>query len=133
VPLTGTIRETEPDKLAASVDAFLKKVVEAGAHTVGDPIETDPFGPGVRPSSESPRIEWLLSDDTAARKEAYRSAVRKARTNAESISKEIGWETLKIVSVVDSESFPRDASGATLRTPAGQVAVTARVTLTCSR
>src|SRR5438067_1349359 len=82
---------------ASAVDACTKKMVEAGAYMAGDGIDSDsPFGPGGRGlASESLRIDWLLTDDTAARRDAYRAAVRKAKANAEAISKEIGWEAIK--------------------------------------
>jgi uncharacterized protein YggE len=80
-------------------------------------------------ATSSQQIEWIVTDDTAARKDAYRAAVRKAKANAEAISKEIGWNTLKIVSVVDGASTPEQSA----RPPAGEVPVTARVTLKCSR
>lgn len=136
VPLTTTVRETDPEKLLASVDALMRKLVDSGIDVTLDGSDPDAgFSPG-RVSTASPRIEWLLSDDTAARQEAYRTAVRKAKANAQAISKEIGWETLKVVSVTDGPSGPRelgDTGGPTPRTPAGEVAVTARVTLKCSR
>jgi uncharacterized protein YggE len=82
----------------------------------------------------STRTEWLLADDTAPRQEAYRAAVRKAKANAQAISKEIGWETLKIVSVTDGASaYLGEGTATAPRTPAGEIAVTARVTLKCSR
>ena len=134
VPLTTTVRESDPDKLLASVDALMRKLIDAGVELSPDSV-IDPeerFSPS-RVSSALPRIEWLLSDDTTARLEAYRAAVKKAKANAQAISKEIGWETLKIVSVTDGAAGAWDASGPTPRTPAGEVAVTARVTLKCSR
>jgi hypothetical protein len=140
VPLTATIREKDADKLIGSVDLFVRRVTEVGGQVANDPNEDDfsgfvNGGPGGRSrvSSQTPRIEWLVSDDTAARKDAYRAAVRKARANAEAISKEIGWETLKVVSVVDGASQPRDVAEPTPRAPAGEVAVTAKVTMKFSR
>ncbi len=137
-PITVTAHDTDPDKLAATVDLVLRKLIDSGAAVTVDTID-DGFGPfgngpggragGVqRFTTSSQQIEWLVTDDTAARKDAYRAAVRKARANAEAISKEIGWTTLKIVSVVDGASTPEP----TVRAPAGEVPVTARVTLKCS-
>jgi Protein of unknown function (DUF541) len=141
VPLTATIRENDADKLRGSVELFVKRVTEVGGQVANDPNDDEsPFvgmqgglGSRSRLSSQSPRIEWLVTDDTSARKEAYRAAVRKAKANAEAISKEIGWETLKVISVVDGASQPRDNSEPTPRAPAGEVAVTAKVTLKFSR
>jgi uncharacterized protein YggE len=138
IPLTATLHEKEPERLLGTVDLFVKRVVELGGQVANEPVDPDFFGPGSgggrsRLSSELPRIEWLVSDDTAARQGAYRAAVRKAKANAEAISKEIGWTTLKVVSVVDGAAQPRDAADPAPRAPAGEVAVTARVTLKCSR
>jgi uncharacterized protein YggE len=134
VPLTTTVRGSDPDKLASSVDALLRKLIESGIDLAAEGFEPeDRFGPG-RASTTSTRIEWLLADDSAQRQEAYRAAVRKAKANAQAISKEIGWETLKIVSVTDGAlGYQAEGAGAASRTPAGEVAVTARVTLKCSR
>jgi uncharacterized protein YggE len=136
VPLTTTVRESDPDNLRSSVDSLMRKLIEAGVDLGPDGFDPDAgFGPG-RGSTAAPRIEWLLSDDTAQRQEAYRAAVRKAKANAQAISKEIGWETLRVVSVTDGPAGPRepgDTGGPAPRTPAGEVAVTARVTLKCSR
>ena len=134
VPLTSTVRESDPDKLLSSVDAIMRKLVDAGIDVALDGFDPDAgFSPS-RGASVSPRVEWLLADDTAARQEAYRTAVRKAKANAQAISKEIGWETLKIVSVTDGGADVRDfGDGRAPRAPAGEVAVTARVTLKCSR
>lgn len=142
VPLSLTLRESDPDKLLASLDAVTRKLLEVGASVSTDTVVQEGpqfggggFGGGGRTLSSdiSPRIEWLVADDAAARKEAYRIAVRKARANAEAISKEIGWETLKVVSVLDGASQPRDLVESGPRPGAGEVAVTARVTLKCSR
>jgi hypothetical protein len=141
VPLTATIREKGGDKLLGSVELFVKRITELGGQVANDLNDDGPFGVGPTGvvgsrarmmSSETPRIEWLVSDDTAARRDAYRTAVRKAKDNAEAISKEIGWNTLKIVSVVDGASQGLGGEVAP-RPPAGEVAVTARVTLKCSR
>jgi hypothetical protein len=137
--MSVTVRDTAPDRLTATVDLVLRKLIDSGAAVTIDTIDEGfgPFGgggPGGRrggiqsTTTSSHQIEWLVTDDTAARKEAYRAAVRKAKANAEAISKEIGWNTLKIVSVVDGAATPEPAG----RAPAGEVPVTARVTLKCS-
>lgn len=59
--------------------------------------------------------------------------MRKAKANAQAISKEIGWEWLKIVSVTDGAGYLGEGGANAPRTPAGEVAVSARVTLRCSR
>lgn len=138
-PMSVTVRDTAPDKLTATVDLVLRKLIDSGAAVTIDAIDEGfgPFGNGPggrgggmqRMTTSSHQIEWLVTDDTAARKGAYRAAVRKAKANAEAISQEIGWNTLRIVSVVDGAAAPEPTG----RAPAGEVPVTARVTLKCSR
>lgn len=133
MPLTTTVREADPEKLLASVDSLMRKLLESGIDLTGDGFDPDePFGRG-RVSTSSPRVEWLLADDAAPRQEAYRAAVRKAKVNATAVAKELGWEAVKVVSVKDSAAASAEVSGPAPRTPAGEVAVTARVTLTYSR
>lgn len=137
VALASTIQEKDADKLVGSVDALVKKVIESGAVMVGDGIDPDgPFGTAASrlSSADAPRIEWSLSDDTAARRDAFRAAVRKAKANGEAIAKELGWESAKVVSVVDGVSGPGETTYPDRRATApGEVAVTARVTLKFSR
>ena len=113
-PLTATIREKDADKLRASVDTFLKKIVESGAIIAGDNSDADsPFSSAAAArllAGESPRIDWMVSDESAARKDAYRAAIRKAKADAETLSKEIGWESMKVVSVTDGASASASAS-----------------------
>jgi uncharacterized protein YggE len=134
VPLSTTVRETDPVKLMSSVDALMRKLLDSGVDLTLEAVEPDDLFGRSRVSTATTRIEWLLADDTAQRQEAYRAAVRKAKANAQAISKEIGWETLKIVSVTDGASgYMVEGTAAAPRTPAGEIAVTARVTLKCSR
>lgn len=145
-PMSVTVRDSDADKLGGTLDLVLRKLIDSGVTVAVETIDENfgPFGngpggfgngPGGRRGgiqgvvTSSQQIEWIVTDDTAARKDAYRAAVRKAKANAEAISKEIGWNTLKIVSVVDGASTPEQSA----RPPAGEVTVTARVTLKCSR
>lgn len=139
IPLTATISEKEPDKLRVNVDSFIAKITEGGA-TVG--ADVDPDGPFVSSraamlaAADSARIDWFLTDESAARRDALRAAVRKAKGDAEVLGKELGWEKITIVSVTDGTSSARDVIDfpqSTPRAPAGEVAVTARVVIKCSR
>lgn len=139
VPLTATIREKDPDKLLKSVDAFVKKIVESGAHITGDAVDTEsPFttARAALATGDAPRVEWFLSNELPSRQKAYQAAVQKAKADAVAISKELEWQTLKILSVVDGSGV-RDTNEIVVvpsnKTPAGEVSVTARVTLKCSR
>jgi uncharacterized protein YggE len=146
VPLTATIRDKDPDKLRSAVDAFVKKIVESGAIISGDVVDSDsPFASALAAArasaADAARIEWLLSDDSAARRDALRAAIRKAKADAETLSKELGWDKLTVLSVADGLSTSTvlttrellDLSTATPKTPAGEVPVSVRVTLKCSR
>lgn len=138
IPVTATITEKEPDKLRASVDSFVAKITEAGASVAGDADPDSPFSSArsaLLAASEH-RVDWLLSDDATPRRDALRAAVRKAKADAEALSKELGWEKLTILSVADGPSAPMTVAegGANVgRTPAGEVAVTVRVVIKCSR
>jgi uncharacterized protein YggE len=141
VPLTATITDKDTDKLRTAVDAFIAKVVEGGATISGDSDPDSPFissRAAMLASADSPRIDWFVSDDSAARRDAFRMAVRKAKTDAESVAKELGWEKLTVVSVADAPSLALlrdsiDPGSISVRAPAGEVAITARVTVKCSR
>lgn len=140
IPLSVMIQEKDSVKLRSAVDTFVKKIVESGASIVGDALDSDnPFSAASSRSLglvESPRIEWVLTDETSARKEAIRNAVRKAKADAEAVSKELGWETMKVISVGDIPPIRGDVTEvivSSVRPPAGEVAFYARVTLKCSR
>ncbi len=138
VPLTATIKEMSPDKLRAAVDTFVKKVVECGATITGDSDDAESAFVRARAvsSSDAARIDWFLSNDAAARREAVRTAIRKAKADAETMANELGWEKFKIISASDAASLlgeRLEASISPRRLPAGEVAVTARVMLKCSR
>jgi uncharacterized protein YggE len=142
VPLTATIREKDPEKLRSAVDTFVKKIVESGAIISGDVGDSDsPFSSAAASrlaAADATRIEWILSDDAAARRDAYRSAVRKAKADAETISKELGWDKLTILSVTDGMllAVPRELAdfvSPASKGPAGEVPVSVKVTLKCSR
>jgi len=150
-PLTATIREKDLDKLRASVDTFLKKIVESGAIIAGDGADADsPFSSAAATRlliGDSPRIDWVVTDESTARRDAYRSAIRKAKADAETLSKEIGWDNFKVISVTDGASAtatrdPFESASAALRSATGsggspgaiaEVAISVRVTLKCSR
>ena len=137
VPITATIREKDADKLLVSVDTFVKKVVEAGATIIGDSVDPD-SAPLSRTTlaADAPRIDWLLTDDSVARRTALRSAFQKAKADATTLSKELGWDKVTIFSVSDGPSLVRDPNepaAAASRNPAGELPVSVRVTIKCSR
>jgi uncharacterized protein YggE len=135
VPLTTTIREKDPIKLRAAVDTLLKTIIDSGAASGAELADADfPLPRALSP--EGPRVEWLLEDDAAAQRTVLRAAADKAKANATTLSRELGWDSFKVVSLVDGPAGPREPGGVSIpvaRTPAGEVAVSARVTLTCSR
>jgi uncharacterized protein YggE len=138
IPVTATITEKEPDKLRASVDSFIAKISEAGATIAGDADPDSPFSSArsaLLAASESHRVDWILSDDATPRRDALRAAVRKAKADAEALSKELGWEKLTILSVADGPSASAIGTDSLPagRTPAGEVAVSVRVVIKCSR
>jgi uncharacterized protein YggE len=141
IPLTTTITEKDPSKLIHSADAFMAKIVEGGATIAGDADPDSPFTSSSRAIAalglgEALRIEWLISDEASHRHEALRAAVRKAKGDAEALAKELGWEKITILSIVDTPYEPITASAAAAanaKAPAGEVPVTARVTIKCSR
>jgi hypothetical protein len=146
IPFTATIREKDSEKLRDAVDTFLKKIVESGASISGDLLDSDTGFTSAAAArlnaAESPRIDWMVSDESAARKEAYRQAVRKAKADAETLSKEIGWESMKVISVTDGASStntatsPRDILEPLTGISKGlvcEVPISVRVTLKCSR
>ena len=70
-----------------------------------------------------------------ARKLALRAAVRQAKADAETVAEELGWKKFSIVSVADgpSSGLPAEPTASRSRIPAGEIAVSARVTLKCVR
>src|SRR5262249_19037936 len=142
---TATITDTDPDKLRAAVDGFVKAVTEAGANNSGGDlkeINLDIF-PGQR-GNDGPKVELLRSDDSAAREEALKKAVEQAIRNAKAIAKTLGGGEVKVVSVTDAEpekSSPMTSAlsiygfgdpPAASRTPAGEVEIKVRVIVRCS-
>src|SRR5437763_191985 len=85
-------------------------------------------------SADAARIDWIVTDDASPRREALRAALRKAKADAEALAKELGWEKITILSVSDGPSAAGspEASLAAGRTPAGEVAISARVSIKCS-
>jgi uncharacterized protein DUF541 len=138
IPLTATITEKDPDKLRTSVDAFIAKVTEAGGSANGDVDIDSPFTSSraaMLAAADTARIDWIVTDDASPRREALRAALRKAKADAEALAKELGWEKITILSVSDGPSAVGgpEASFAAGRTPAGEVAISARVSIKCSR
>lgn len=140
---TATITDSDPDKLRAAVDAFIKAVVETGANTSGDIRDANAniFIPG-QESSGGPKVILSRSDDSAAREEALQKAVDRAVKNAKVIAKALGGGEVKVVTVTegDPEKPPVEGmaaiygieTGGGNKPPAGEVEVKVRVVVTCS-
>jgi len=141
---TATLTDSDPEKLRAAVDAFVKAITEAGANTSGDELKEMNFAdfiPGQR-GNDGPKVVLSRTDDSAAHEEALQKAVEKAMRNAKAIAKTLGNAQVKVISVTDAEpeksaqpSFNiygvGDQSAAT-RSPAGEVEVKVRVIVKCA-
>jgi uncharacterized protein YggE len=142
---TATITDSDPDKLKAAVDAFVKAVTEAGANTSGGELKEINFDvfPGQR-GNDGPKVELLRADDAAAREEALKKAVEQAIRSAKAIAKTLGGGEVKVVSVTDAEPEKSSPAMSALsiygfgdppaanRTPAGEVEFKVRVIVKCS-
>src|SRR5262245_16029369 len=140
---TATITDSDPDKLRAAVDAFVKAVVETGANTSGDIRDANAniFIPG-QETSGGPKVVLSRSDDSAAREEALQKAVDRAVKSAKSISKALGGGEVKVIAVEegDAEKAPAEGIAAIYgvettgghKAPAGEVEVKVRVVVKCS-
>lgn len=147
---TATITNSDPDKLRADVDAFVKAITDAGANTDGG--EQREQNINIFPnqtSNDGPRVFLSRSDESAARDEALQKAVERAVRNAKAIAKGLGAGEVKVLSVTDAE--PDKAPGASQmesllsiygggegpttaahRPPAGEVEVKVKVVVRCS-
>jgi uncharacterized protein YggE len=140
---TATIVNSDPEKLRADVDAFVKTITEAGANTSGgEPRETNiNIFPG-QSSTDGPKVVLSRADDSAARDEALQKAVEKAVRNAKAIAKGLGVGDVKVISVTDVEPEPPAPEPLTSiygleapsapKSPAGVVEVKVRVVVKCS-
>ncbi len=141
---TATINESNPDKLKAAVEAFVKAVTEAGANTCGDDREINEGGgfiPG-QAGNGGPKVVLSKADETTAREQALEKAVLKAVSNAKSIAKALGVKDVTVVSVTEGEVektvqneniygiYGIESPGS--KTPAGEVEVRVRVVVKCS-
>jgi uncharacterized protein YggE len=143
---TATINNSDPDKLRADVDAFVKTITEAGANTSGgEPkdINVNIF-PG-QETSDGPKVVLGRADDSAARDEALQKAVEKAVKNAKAIAKGLGAGEVKVLSVTDVElekpvteqtasiyAFEFGSGSTAPKSPAGLVEVKVKVLVKCS-
>jgi uncharacterized protein YggE len=140
---TATIVNSDPEKLRADVDAFVKTITEAGANTSGgEPNEVNiNIFPG-QSSSDGPKVVLSRADDSVARDEALQKAVEKAVRNAKAIAKGLGATEVKVLSVTDLEPerpAPEPLSNiygiespSAPKSPAGVVEVKVRVIVKCS-
>jgi uncharacterized protein YggE len=143
---TATITNSDPDKLRADVEAFVKAITEAGANTGGGEPKDVNFNvfPG-QDNSDGPRVALSRADDSAAREEALQKAVEKAVKGARAVAKGLGVDpgSVKVVSVTDAEPekpAPEpfnvfsmlDGANQPARSNAGEVEVRVRVVVKCS-
>lgn len=143
---TATITNSDPEKLRAAVDAFVKAATEAGANTGGGEERTNTLGaflPG-QESGGGPTVVLVRSDDSAARQQALKAAVEKAVKSARTIAEALGAKEVKVVSVAEAPEAAKqspesifgiygiDAPPSGPRAPAGEVEVKVRVTVKCS-
>jgi uncharacterized protein YggE len=143
---TATIKETDPEKLRAAVDSFVKAVTEAGANTGGGEEKENNLGafiPG-QEQTGGPRVVLARDDDSAARDQALQKAVEKALKSAKAIAKGLGAGEVKVLSVTDTPETEKVAQDSFLgaiygvetsggpKTPAGEVEVKVRVMVKCS-
>jgi uncharacterized protein YggE len=142
---TATISDKDPEKLRATVDAFVKAITEAGANTGGGEERENTLGIGL-PGQEAnggPRIVLSRDDDTAVREQLLQKAVAKAVSSAKAIAKGLGAEGVKVVSVTDAVEGEKSAAEpflniygietqSTPRTPAGEVEIKVKVVVKCS-
>jgi uncharacterized protein YggE len=101
---TATIVNSDPEKLRADVDAFVKTITEAGANTSGGEsrdVNINIF-PG-QESSDGPKVVLSRADDSAERDQALQKAVEKAARNAKAIAKGLGAVDVRVISVTDAE------------------------------
>jgi uncharacterized protein YggE len=142
---TATLTDSDPEKLRAAVDSFVKAVTEAGANTSGGELKETNINifPG-QGGNDGPKVVLARTDDSAAHEEAVKKAVEKAVRNAKAIAKALGVGEVKVISVTDAgpedKSSPQsilsfygvDSTSVADRAPAGEVEVKVRVIVKCS-
>jgi uncharacterized protein YggE len=140
----ATVTDKDPEKLRASVEAFVKAVTEAGANTPGDDKDSQVnVFVGNQETTSGPKVVLSRSDDSDAREEALKKAVERALKDAKVIAKGLGGGDVTVVSVTEGESvqpvpnqdtfsmiYGMEAGGP--RIPAGEIEVKVKVTVKCS-
>jgi uncharacterized protein YggE len=140
---TATITESDPEKLRAAVDAFVKAVAETGCNSSGSEEAANPFaGISGQEQGGGPKVVLSRSDDSDTRAEALQKATEKALRQAKALAKGLGGAEVKVISVTDGEvetaptmnlnSIFGDMKPDGPRTPAGEVEVKVRVTVKVS-
>lgn len=154
-PFTGsigqcaTITESDPEKLRAGVDAYLKAVVEGGANTAGGDDSKEDNANFVFPgqqSSSGPKVVLSRSDESAGRDEALQQAVARAMKNAKAIAKGLGATADPTVLSVTEGTPEAPPAGKSIETfidlyssggdpapkvPAGEIEVRVKVVVRC--
>lgn len=140
---TATITESDPEKLRAAVDAFVKAVTETGCNSSGGDDRDNPLvGFGDQEPGGGPKVVLSRSDESSARDEALQKATEKALRQAKTLAKALGGGEVKVISATDTE--PETTTALNLntifgegkqegpRTPAGEVEVKVKVTVKVS-
>ena len=103
------------------------KAVEAGAIMPGR--LDSPFEFPLALNSER-RVDWLLADGSPRDAMPIGRLFARHKTDAEILSKELGWEKITLLSVGDGNSSSTgerfDSASSSLRVSTGEVAVTVR-------
>jgi uncharacterized protein YggE len=141
----ATITDKDPEKLRAAVEAFVKVVTEAGANTPGDDKDSQiNVFVGNQETTSGPKVILTRSDDSDAREEALKKAVRRAMKDAKAIAAGLGHGgEVTVVSVTEGDNVPPPANQDTFsmiygmeaggpRIPAGEIEVKVKVTVKCS-
>jgi uncharacterized protein YggE len=142
---TATLTDSDPEKLRAAVDSFVKAITEAGANSSGDELKEMNFAdfiPGQR-GNDGPKVVLSRSDDSAAHEEALQKAVEKAMRNARAIAKTLGNANVKVISVADAAEPEKSAppsfniygigdQSTGNRSPSGEVEIKVRVIVKCA-
>lgn len=139
---SAKITESNPEKLKAAVESFVKAITEAGANSNGDDREPTEgvFLPGQQ-GSGGPKVVLTKADESSAREEAFTQAVEKAMKNAKSIAKALGSDKVAVVSVSEGDSekptnenlgFIYGVEPSGNKGPAGEVEVKVKIVLKVS-
>ena len=133
---------SDPDKLRADVEAFVKTITETGANTNGGEVREQNVN--IFPNqqgSDGPKVVLSRSDESASRQKAFEMAVTDAVKNAQAIGKRLGNGDFKVLSITEAEQEkpapePLNIYGLAPATPpqapAGLIEIKVKVIVKCS-